>query len=117
MKKLLAILLLVLLPGQIAWSAVGSLCQHENGASANHLGHHNHQHKLDPVGDTSSDKAKFGDKDSDCTVCHAGYASVIPEFSSFVANFTAVRSPAASSGQLMPPLPDRPERPQWRHLA
>jgi hypothetical protein len=117
MKKLLAILLLVLLPGQIAWSAVGSLCQHENGASANHLGHHNHQHKLDPVGDNSSDKAKFGDKDSDCTVCHASCASVIPEFSSFVADCTGVRIPAASQGQLMSPLPERPERPQWRHLA
>ena len=117
MKKLLAIFLLVLLPGQIAWSAVTNLCQHENDSAANHLGHHSHQHKLDPVGDTSSDKAKFGNNDSDCTVCHGCCASVVPSFYAFVVDFTPVQSPAMSSGQLMSPLPERPERPQWRHLA
>ena len=47
MRRWLATLLLVLLPFQFSWAAVGGYCQHETGAAAKHFGHHNHQHQAD----------------------------------------------------------------------
>ena len=45
MKKFLAIFLLVLLPLQFSWAAVAGYCQHEAGVTANHPGHHTHDHQ------------------------------------------------------------------------
>lgn len=46
MRRLLVLFLMVIFPLQSVWAAVGSLCQHEAGRTAQqHLGHHAHQHQ------------------------------------------------------------------------
>jgi hypothetical protein len=40
MRRWLSILILVFLPFQFTWAAVGGYCQHETGAAAQHFGHH-----------------------------------------------------------------------------
>ncbi len=44
MRKLLAILLIMLLSLQASWAAAASYCRHEQDAPARHFGHHEHQH-------------------------------------------------------------------------
>jgi len=50
MRRWLAIFLLVLLPAQLGWAAVGVYCAHESGAAADHFGHHAHRHTEDDKG-------------------------------------------------------------------
>ena len=47
MRRWLAIFLLILLPAQLSWAAVGDYCAHESGAGAEHFGHHEHRHTGD----------------------------------------------------------------------
>jgi len=118
MKKYLAILLLLVLPMQIAWAAAGSLCKHESGAAAQHFGHQDHKHQCtnsDAVsGDSSSSPAG---SDADCGLCHGGTSSVLPENLTLALHWTATPLPRSGFNLLPPPLADRPERPQWLHLA
>lgn len=111
MKRLLATLLLVLLPLGWAWSAVGAYCAHEEDKSAAHFGHHMHQHASSS---DHQDKDKpAGGTHPDCGTCHLG-ASGLPtdelfalapiDPPSFGAEPTSAIRSIDSSG---------PERPQW----
>ncbi|MDE2441771.1 MAG: cobalt-zinc-cadmium resistance protein [Betaproteobacteria bacterium] len=117
MKQLVAILIAVLLPLQMAWGAAAAYCQHETTTQgARHFGHHTHVHA----------DAKHGVKvagstllnDIDCGFCHAASAAVLPDM-------TALQAVSGTAG--MPPVladiernsaPQRtPDRPQWCRLA
>ena len=83
MRRLLAIVLLVLLPLQFSWAAVASYCKHETQADAEHFGHHEHQHHgnttvdADPAVDPQAEGDKtLGAMDVDCGHCH-GHCSVM----------------------------------------
>ena len=115
MRKLVAILLLSLLSLQTSWAAVASYCQHEQGASVRHLGHHDHQHEAHKA--NQSHKAVQPGAtmaDADCGLCQAGFLTalmidpVLP-----VASFNA--SGLAEPVGLRPASPplDLPERPNW----
>ena len=45
MRRCLSILLLVFMPLQFSWAAVGTYCEHESGTRAQHFGHHEHKHE------------------------------------------------------------------------
>jgi hypothetical protein len=123
MRRVLAIVLLTLLPLQFCWGAVASYCLHEQKADAAHLGHHEHQHRADASGhaaevvqDMKADKA-LGAIDFDCGYCH-GTGSLMPtvplNLSSAVSTAlprTVVDEAAAAN------TATRPERPQWLPLA
>lgn len=120
MRRYLILFLLVLMPLQLSWAAVGSYCEHETGVQADHVGHHAHEH-------TSSDSAfnlDAGDPDKqggtqhlDCSVCHAaGLAipvdlAVSPEVAAGAAKITTHHERLSSA----PSSP--PERPKWASLA
>lgn len=110
MRRFLIIFLLMILPLQGAWAAAAGYCQHETGAAAKHLGHHEHKHetkKTDPAKGTSV-------VDNDCAVCHLGAAGMIPisALPSLPDKPQAERvSSHASLFSLIPA--DRPERPKW----
>ncbi|MBA4092595.1 MAG: hypothetical protein C0489_00775 [Candidatus Accumulibacter sp.] len=111
MRRWLATLLLVLLPFQFSWAAVGGYCQHETGAAAKHFGHHNHQHQAD-AGEHETPKGNaLGAVDSDCSACHAASVAALP---ALAASSCAIpwfpASPAAPPGA-------QPERPNWIDLA
>ena len=42
MRRWFAVILLALLPLQFSWAAVANHCQHQAGAAADHVGHHDH---------------------------------------------------------------------------
>lgn len=69
MRRLLAILVLLVLPLQWSFAAVAEYCQHEAPPVAQtHLGHHDKQ-GVDKAAD--SDKTKSGvPGDFDCPMCH-----------------------------------------------
>ena len=122
MRKLVAIFLLSLLSLQTSWAAVASYCQHEQGASARHLGHHDHQHQAqhqthkadpaNPIHNTALPGAITAD--ADCGLCQAGFLTalmidpVLPVASFNVGGLAEPVSLRPSSAPL-----DLPERPNW----
>lgn len=51
MRRLAVFLLLLALPLQYSWAAVGAYCQHEENAAEWHFGHHVHKHIEDAKGE------------------------------------------------------------------
>ncbi len=122
MRRILAIVFLVLLPIQFSWAAVGAYCGHEATAKIAHFGHHEHQHVTGASTDSDSAAELKGDKaaavlDLDCGHCH-GTCSVmltvpLSHFGSLIA--TPPRSTSDDTGGAH--APTRPERPQWVPFA
>lgn len=74
MHRLVAILILILLPVQWTFAAVGSYCRHEAAVAAkSHVGHHEHEHEhAKPVkADGKGDSGTF--EDQDCPTCHYSF--------------------------------------------
>ncbi len=67
-KKLILILLLVILPFQFSWAVAGAYCQHEQGKTSQHFGHHAHQHQA--KADVPDAKGEMGKLHTDCSSCH-----------------------------------------------
>lgn len=128
MRRILALVLLALLPLQFSWAAVASYCGHEDQDGATHFGHHEHRHHADtggnaePVADADSTSDVTGDKatgamDLECDHCH-GYCSVMPTLPSGFPGALSTAHPSATLDQAGGgPAPTRPERPQWLPLA
>jgi hypothetical protein len=125
MRRWLAVLLLVLLPIQFSWAAVGDDCMHEPSMAADHAGHHDHAaHGHGAAEKAAGDKAKADASSSaaadfDCSHCHCHGHCV------GMIDALAGAEPAAC-GSAPPTLgpvpraghvPAQPERPQWARLA
>lgn len=118
MRRWLAILLLLVLPHQFTWAALGAYCQHESGAAAQHVGHHAHQHQAVDADDAAHDTGKPATgAHADCAVCHAGFASMPSAGVTVVAAAMPRVDSAARTPHLPPPPVERVERPQWPRLA
>ena len=131
MRRLVALLLLVLLPLQAVWAAAAPYCQHEGDAASRHIGHHQPEHAHTSVGnatDAIQDDAHGapGEPDtpgegaasahSDCHVCHGG--SVLTHEVRLVQAMSASAPPVPALAQGLPAPPtERPERPKWSALA
>lgn len=121
MRRWFLIFLIVLVPVQLSWAAVASYCQHESGVTAQHLGHHEHQHEASAEPSNDGDphaKSKFvGAVDVDCGTCHAGSCSAMLQ--SF--NLVMVKLPSEANSPSVLHLSSQPaslpERPNWAHLA
>ena len=113
MRKLIAILLLSLMPLQACWATVSGYCQHERGAAARHLGHHEHQHHQKSAAHDQQ-AAASASADVDCGLCHAGgLVALLPELNLAAATPTLADLAApVDLPSLSPPL-ERPERPNW----
>jgi len=68
-KKLILIFLLLVVPLQFSWAAAGAYCQHEQGTSSFHFGHHAHSHQAKH--DADDGKGKLNKVHLDCSSCHA----------------------------------------------
>jgi len=108
------LLLVVILPFQLAWAGAGVYCQHEIGLAAQHFGHHEHQHNgLGDLG-KSSDSGKFNlGADNDCSSHLNGHNCFLtsPEVlvDAPVAVFSDIRPRYFASH--IPEGPERPDRP------
>jgi len=76
MRRLLAIIVLFVLPLQWSFAAVAEYCQHETPPAAqSHLGHHDKQ-TVDKAADTDKDKSGVPG-DFECPMCHHLCASAV----------------------------------------
>ena len=111
MRRLLALVLLCLLPLQFAFAAGAEYCELGSPHKAGHFGHHVHK------ADTSPEKSKSGktkpSPDRDCAFCQLGCAHA--QVSSFhvpmhipVASFATPQF--AFPPGILPPPPDLPPR-------
>ena len=112
MRRWLSILLLVFLPFQFTWAAVGGYCQHESGEAAQHFGHHEHKHHADEGGDLVA-KALGGGIDGDCAACHASCAAVPTGIAAVPLMATTFVDHPWHPGVLASPPTVQPERPNW----
>ena len=119
MHRLLAVLMLVLLPFQFSWAAVASYCMHERtSAQAQHVGHHEHKHETADLPNKAEQGLQAADTfDVDCCLCHGLGIGVTHFFVSMkaptVPASVVIQSALPLSGIAQSP----PERPQWRSLA
>lgn len=116
MRRWLAIFLLVLLPVQLGWAAVGVYCAHESGAAADHFGHHDHRHSVDDNGNDKGSLPKGAH--ADCASCHGIGASVL--LSDASAHCPDHLTSLSIDMPLAWPLaehPAEPERPKWARPA
>jgi len=118
--RVLAIVLLALLPLQFSWAAVASHCGHEAQAAVGHFGHHEHEHRTDVGMDSSAEvqaDTASGTMHLDCGHCH-GYCSAILGFTSIVPGAPSTVAPDATLDELgAAHASTRSERPQWLPLA
>ena len=121
MCRFVAFLLISLIGFQTSWAAVASCCQHEQGAAARHVGHHEHQHHhkslINAVEDAQQNSQKnpaSAGVDLDCSFCHAaGIMALLPDLDPAV----TIQATLNVSYRLIlhpPSAPhDLPERPNW----
>jgi hypothetical protein len=108
MRKLVALLVLLLLPLQLAFAAGAEYCEIEKGDTGHHFGHHVCKHNADK-------SSRSTDGDAGCGFCDLGCA--LAQASSFA--FVIEDVPFSANAQLEPALPpsysppgiDRPPRP------
>ncbi|MFN0162887.1 MAG: hypothetical protein ACKVQQ_16775 [Burkholderiales bacterium] len=110
-SRLLLMLLVLWLPVQFAWAAVGSYCAHEAaGSSAAHFGHHDHQHN---GVEEAAEPADKNDAHADCAACHFGVAAPHAIMTSSSTAQPFVVSDGMAGAPTSAPA-TRPERPNWR---
>lgn len=76
MRKLVAILFLLILPLQWTTAAMAAYCLHEtDGPAQQHIGHHAHEHQASTT-PADSDLGNT-DFDADCPSCYAHFAQAV----------------------------------------
>ena len=116
MRRWLAIFLLILLPAQLSWAAVGDYCAHESGAAANHFGHHAHRHTEDAKGKEKGGLTKGAH--TDCASCQVvGSSAVTSESSALFTQHQASLPIGVTPECSLAEHPAEPERPKWARPA
>jgi len=80
MRRLIALLILALLPIQWSWAEIASYCRHETAAvSQAHPGHHDAEHTARDDGKKDEGK-RASPSDGGCSTCHHhGVAAVVAD--------------------------------------
>lgn len=128
MRRLIALLLLAIMPFQFGWAAAAAYCGHEATAQACYFGHHDHQHRdgpqaggPGPSGAASAAAATTVDAvqsapatvDGDCSQCHFSALKVLAT-ADVASHPEAVQSAQGLDHQrLRSRAQDRLERPKW----
>lgn len=118
MRRLLNILLLLALPLQFCYAVAATYCQHENGQSAGHFGHHVHAHK-DADQDSGPSKSKPKLKlvaDADCVSCHLAKPELLGEQVKIPTFMRGSAAPSGDASFYSSADPNRIERPNWLQL-
>lgn len=123
MRRWLAVLLLVFLPLQLSWAAMGSYCAHETGAAAKHVGHHDHaghghtSKAADPGDKDKADGSPSSTSNLDCGHCLGYCAVMFDAMAPFEPQALASATLGLSASPSAEHVPAQPERPQWAALA
>ncbi len=118
MRRFIVFLLISLMALQTSWAAVTTYCQHEQGAAARHVGHHEHQHHDKALVNAAEKDIQHATPpasvDLDCSFCHAGcILALLPDSDVDLVSIATID--LSYSVVLRPPsVPiDPPERPNW----
>ena len=108
MRTILAILVLLIIPLQLAFAAASEYCDMGMGDTGHHFGHHTHF-----AGKIHADLSKKADNDGGCGYCQLGCAHAqISQFAfeppAIIATFDIVEQPLPAA--FSPPPFDRPPR-------
>ena len=107
MRRFAVFLLLVALPLQYSWAAVGAYCQHEGSAAQWHFGHHVHKH------DQGDQKPGMH---ADCAACQHVNATMPAHSSPTVHTAPAVHVPFDPQ-HWVTGISSEPEKPNWASAA
>lgn len=121
MRRFVAILLLMVLSVQFSWAAAASYCEHEQDATPQHIGHHEHQHaQAEPGLDKSPADAPDEDGSkkatgahADCAYCHLSAAKNFSTLTMALPRSTASSPALAATVAVELHLLERIERPKW----
>ena len=120
MRRLVLICMMLLLPLQWSWAAAAAYCEHETGAAAQHLGHHEHKHQAD-ASDKGGKNGKAASKtvvDDDCSVCHlSGLQWLDGMAAATVPALQARPHPVDQQALFSSHIPHGPERPDRSRIA
>lgn len=118
MRRCLIVLLLAVVPLQLAWGGAAVYCGHEPAVAASqHIGHHEHVHQPGTdSGSASTDAADMSSAlDDDCLTCHSCASATL----TMAPLGTAVLSCTGLLGASLPRYsshipagPERPDRPR-----
>jgi len=117
MKRYLAIFLLVLLPLQFSWAAMASYCQHETSVTAQHPGHHSHDHASADHPEAAQNSEPSACMDHDCATCHLGCTAALVSDLNTTTAAASDDHPLHLQVMASQPSTERPERPKWPVLA
>jgi hypothetical protein len=113
MRRLIAILLMIVLPLQLSWAVAATYCQDEQDPGAQHFGHHVHSHQ--DRADTGKHPTKITQKaENDCGCSgHLCSAHLLPVGLVF-GQAQRLSSSSSLETHLHPTSdPPRIERPNW----
>jgi hypothetical protein len=116
MKRLLVFFLLFALPLQVSWAVSATYCQHEGGKTAQHFGHHTHQHQATADGndDAGTSPLKLH---ADCSICHLSCPAAVALVDPVVVIGPAGVEVADYHDVVPSTILERPERPNWMPAA
>jgi hypothetical protein len=112
MKRLALIFLMLLLPLQSVWAAAGAYCQHEQGASVQHFGHHAHQHKTSADRNDGTGKSPLS-VHADCGICHLSCPVVTESDRPICVPASGSLAVSNNPDVFSSVFSDNPERPKW----
>lgn len=110
MRRLAFLLLLLAIPLQYSWAALGAYCQHGDSAGVQwHFGHHTHEHQHDH--EQPAKKSGASSSHPDCA--HHGSAS-LPQRPQLALCVPPALSVVDHEPDIaLADLPPEPERPKW----
>ena len=118
MRRLVAILLILLLPVQAAWALAGTVCTPQTLATSG--GHDHHAHHADdaPLEQTAAaEQSPCQDGADHCANCHGGCCAPLGlRLSATLTKHDSIAPSLAFRAAASPALA-RPERPKWPGLA
>lgn len=113
LRRFVLLLMISVLPFQMAWAMAGAYCEHESGKAAQHFGHHDHVHTAPTDSGSSDTKAKLK-LDLDCSFhSHAAFQGVTTDGVSMSAVMNGAVQNATASFLHPHTVFDRPEKPNW----
>lgn len=114
------VLLLLVVPVQLAWAAAAPYCGHETGSAVTkHFGHHEHRHQADaPVSSSQGDGVgPSGAYHADCETCHLGASVTLPVPALAIAVLFTPPLCGDPPTRYLSHIPSGPERPDRLELA
>lgn len=112
MIRLVLIFILLLLPLQASWAADGAYAHNGEGEQAHHSATHKHQNSDNHSSDTHPDKLN-----DHCSFSHAGGVALTGSSQLNFSSLPMGAVPPHHLARLPAPVPQRPERPNWRVFA